>query len=109
MISEHLPASSRVALVSELAGLSLGPICVTIVIEQSPSLFANLVFPVGCVCVCARVSLCMYLCVCVSHTAGSTQVGDRFIRRAEQFPLTSTVCCFFFLIKGDAYVGLCWC
>lgn len=28
--------------------LSLGPICVTIVIEQSPSLFANLVFPVGC-------------------------------------------------------------
>lgn len=84
VISEHLPASSRVALVSELAGLSLGPICVTIVIEQSPSLFANLVFPVG------------YVCVCVSRTAGSTQVGDGFIRRAEQFPLPSTVCFFVF-------------
>lgn len=41
--------------------LSLGPICVTIVIEESPSLFANLVFPVGC----------MHACVCVLLQCGA--------------------------------------
>lgn len=56
--------------VSLLASLSPGPICVTIVIEQSPSLCVNLLFPV-CVCVC--------VCDCGFSIGKNTQVGDVFI------------------------------
>lgn len=58
---------------SRLAGLSLGPICVTIVIEQSPSLCVDVVFPVGCVCLCVCVCVCQSFCNI--PTGNSTQVS----------------------------------
>lgn len=71
VLVSDLPPASR------LAGLSLGPICVTIVIEQSPSLCVNVVFPVGCVClcVCVRVCVCVWKSFCNIPIGNSTQVS----------------------------------